>query len=159
MTLPPQRPADPSLVRPFVRTFFHTTTRASAAAFPSSAASYIDAAVIPDMADDAAIPEAAPNVPLLPDADFASHGLSKVTAAEEPPPNPDEATIVAADPENVLPGTPMRRVDPPSLDSIELKFVHEHQDADAQTKDDSTMLGDLWRGMLDDVFGAKGKAA
>jgi hypothetical protein len=67
-----------------------------------------------------------------------------------------EVTIVAANPDNVVPGAPMSGVEGIALDGIELKFLY---DESGQPKEEgSGMIRDIWKGMVEDVFGGPKKA-
>lgn len=90
-------------------------------------------------------------MPLLPDNYGAFHVLE--TAEVKTP----AATILAANPENVVPGAPMASIETVNLDGVELKFAHEDTAA-AEQETERGFLGDVWRGMVDDVFGASKKA-
>lgn len=82
--------------------------------------------------------------PLLPDNFLAKHGPE---ATDEPLAAP-EIVVVAADPANVMPAA-LTEVEGIGIDGVELKFAHEGEEADSEPG----MLRDLWKGLVDDVFG------
>ena len=114
---------------------------------------HLDAAVLPAMSQSAAH-DLGLRVPLLPDNYSTPGGYASddVSASVTMP----EISIVAANPENVLPGTPLSEVEAVGLDNVDIKFAHDQQPAEQQ---ESGLLGDLWRGMVDDVFGPTKKMA
>ena len=127
-------------------------------ASPSAAPSKnLDATIMPIMGDVQA-QQVSPRVPLTPD----HHGAHRAPYADLGPATADTAaphvTIVAANPDTVLPGTPLRQVGDFGLDGVELKFAHEAKAAQ-KDEDQSTLLSDIWRGMMDDVFGPKKNAS
>lgn len=93
-----------------------------------------------------AISEPALNMPLLPDNYGAFHVLETTELKGS------DHTIFASNPDVVVPGAPLASIETFSLDGVELKFMHEQP---AEEKDEGSFIGDLWRGMVDDVFGAK----
>ncbi|KAF4591671.1 hypothetical protein GQ602_001970 [Ophiocordyceps camponoti-floridani] len=104
--------------------------------------------VIPNLLRSAPSDSAGPRVPILPDNYSVAHGPLPVQDPVQPP----DVSIVASDPENVLPGAPLSEVEGISLDGVELKFVHEK----TQARDDASgsgLMRHLWRSMVDDVFG------
>jgi hypothetical protein len=123
---------------------FHTTTVSKT---PST---NMDAAVLPRLYESSA-PEPEIYMPLLPDNYGAYHVLE--TAELKAP----TATILAANPENVVPGAPMAAIETVNLDGVELKFAHEDSAAATQQENERGFLGDIFRGMVDDVFGAPQK--
>ena len=114
----------------------------------------LDATVIPDastLSSTSSQPVDFIRVPLLPDNYSAVH-----TEPTSAPVDTPEVTIVASDPENVSPGSGLVEVasaDGP--DAVDLGFTRSgsHQGAKEQ-EDEGNMLTDLWKGMVDDVFGA-----
>jgi hypothetical protein len=148
---PTPQPSIANRPKPLMQSF-HSSSPSSSA----MTASHIDATVIPDMAAFApAVPSSDPVVPLLPD-NYSANGGYNVDSVPEPVAAMPKSAIVAADPDKVLPGTPLREVREAGLDGVELKFVHEGSGSGPD--DQSTLLSDIWKGMMDDVFGAK-KAA
>ncbi len=113
------------------------------------------------MADLAGPPTSAsgPRVPLLPDNYSAAHAADTSDATVQLP----EVSIVAANPENVIPGTPLSEVEGIGLDGVELKFVHEGRSNRVQELESEGqsggMLRDLWKGMVDDVLGPSKRTA
>lgn len=126
----------------------------------------IDAAVLPASLF-AWAPEAdalAPGVgrmPLLPDhfspdrAALASAGLAAPEVPDAPLAAP-QVLVVAAHPENVTPSV-LTEVEGMGVDGVELKFAHDPLEAAGGVEDGQGMLRDLWRGLVDDVFGESGK--
>ncbi|KAI9146780.1 hypothetical protein HJFPF1_13348 [Paramyrothecium foliicola] len=84
----------------------------------------------------------------MPDNYSAQHGSVDADAPVTMP------SIVAADLSNVVTANALSEIEGIGLDSVELKFVHESQPAQ---KEETGMLTDIWRGMLDDVFGQASK--
>jgi len=135
---------------------FHSSSSSS-----SASAAHLDAAFLPSMADLAGPPASAsgPRVPLLPDNYSAAHAADTSDATVQLP----EVSIVAANPENVIPGTPLSEVEGIGLDGVELKFVHEGRSNRVQELESEGqsggMLRDLWKGMVDDVLGPSKRTA
>jgi hypothetical protein len=150
---PTPQPSIANRTKPLMQSFHSSSSTSSPAA---TAASHIDATVLPDMAAfaPAAPSSAEPVVPLLPD-NYSANGGYNVDSLIEPVAVMPASGIVAADPDKVLPGTPLIEVREAGLDGVELKFVHERVGGSDEADGQSTMLSDLWRGMMDDVFGAK----
>ena len=116
--------------------------------------SHIDFMVFPGLPDGAsADPYANIRVPLLPD----NHTPAVARAPEQPdaPLAKAEILVVAANPDHVLPSA-LTEVEGIGVDGVELKFAHE---LGAQPEREPGMLTDLWKGLIDDVFGAKPKAS
>lgn len=118
--------------------------------FHSSAPSYtpkshLDATVLPAIYRLPASDEPLPRMPLLPDNYTTHHSAFSDAAdlASQP------GTIVAANPDAVVPGAPLAGVEGISIDGVELKFAHE----EPAKQDHSSMIGDIWRGMVADVVG------
>lgn len=131
----------PSIVnrnKPLMQTF------SSVASAPGS--STIDAAVLPSMAFFASQPatDGLP-VPLMPDNYGAAYNVDVASSA---PAAVDGVSIMAVDPEKVLAATPLSEVR--GIDGVQLGFVH---DAAEVTEEGAGMLKDLWKGMVDDIFG------
>ncbi|KAJ6440255.1 alpha/beta fold family hydrolase [Purpureocillium lavendulum] len=153
---PTPQPSIANRSKPLMQTF-HSSSPSS-----SASAAHLDAAFLPSMADLAAPSASAasgPRVPLLPDNYSAAHAADNSDATVQLP----EVSIVAADPENVLPGTPLSEVEGLGLDGVELKFVHEGRSRHVQELDSESqsggMLRDLWKGMVDDVLGSPKRTA
>lgn len=140
---PTPQPSLANRSKPLMQTF-HTSSPTTAS-IPST---HLDAMVIPNLLRSAPSDSAGPRVPILPDNYSVAHGPLPVQDPVQPP----DVSIVASDPENVLPGAPLSEVEGISLDGVELKFVHEN----SQARDDASgsgLMRHLWRSMVDDVFG------
>ena len=130
------------------------TTRPNAARLDKST---IDFAVMPTTASLFPPPSTEPfihlRVPLAPD-NYAPSRLHEPDAPVTPLAAP-EIVVMAAHPENVAPAA-LTEVEGMGIDGIELNFVHDvHAAADAEGEREPGMLTDLWKGLLDDVFGEK----
>jgi hypothetical protein len=139
---PTPQPSIANRTKPLMQTF-HSS---AAAAAPVS---HLDSTRLPSLGAEA--PGAVDfgiRVPLMPDNYSAQHGP---LAADAPVSMP---SIVAADPSNVIAGNALSEIEGISLDGVELKFAHEAQPAEAR---ESGMLADIFRGMVDDVFGQASK--
>ncbi|KAJ9154673.1 hypothetical protein NKR19_g4484 [Coniochaeta hoffmannii] len=156
-TLPSHRPQPvPSRTRtvPLMQTFT-TTSRPSARADSST----IDFAVMPShesLFPTTASPSPTLRVPLLPDAFDVSHAAPDTPDSPIPAP---EISVVAADPDSVMAVSPLTEVEGMGADGIELGFVHG---LDAGKKkgeqEEGGMIRDLWKGLMEDVFGEDKKA-
>jgi hypothetical protein len=98
-------------------------------------------------------------VPLLPD-NTSPPPLSfrQPEAADAPLPRP-EILVVAANPEQVLPSA-LTEVEGMGVDGIELGFVHDlgrEKEGEASFEMGAGMIRDMWRGMVEDVFGSQGQ--
>lgn len=145
---PTPQPSIANRTKPLMQTF-HSGAPSSSAA-PSS---HLDATVLPSQdAIFAASPsaDAQPMIPILPDNTGYTSPLASA-AAEEP--SVRGATIVAADPDRVMPSTALSGVEAVGLDGVDLKFAHESTTPQA-SEGGGGMLKDLWRGMVEDVFGS-----
>ncbi|KAK0626887.1 hypothetical protein B0T14DRAFT_534946 [Immersiella caudata] len=112
----------------------------------------LDFAVLPDLHEAAPDPYAYIRVPLLPDNDAPPAGFRRPEAEDLPLAKP-EISVVAANPELVLPAA-LTEVEGMGVDGVELSFAHElHRDREAE--DGQGMLKDVWKGLMDDVFGGK----
>lgn len=139
---PTPQPSIANRTKPLMQTF-HSSA-------PSRApAGNLDSTVLPPLHTTSFAAEAMPRMPLLPDNYSAFH------AEAEPDAAPAHATIVAANPDAVVPGAPLADLQGVTIDGVELKFAHERSEA----RDDSTMLSDIWRGMVDDVIGDRSKSS
>lgn len=117
----------------------------SSSAAPSAASTNIDATRLPAMDFETVSFSRAPRVPILPDNYSVGHAPDAAELQHVPMP-----AIVAVDPARVEPAT-HAEVEAVGLDGIELKFVHEQQ---VQPEEQETgMLRDLWKGMVDDILG------
>ena len=155
-TLPSHRPQPiPSRTRtvPLMQTF---TTSSSPSARADS--STIDFAVMPS--HEALFPQTTSSVsslrvPLLPDAFDVSH--AEPDTPDSPLPSP-EISVVAADPDSVLAVSPLTEVEGMGADGVELGFVHGLDGGKkAEREDGGGMIRDLWKGLMDDVFGEEKK--
>lgn len=91
-------------------------------------------------------------MPLLPDNYGAAYGdVASDTARPQ-------VTILAADPDNVVPGAPLSGVEGSNLDGIELKFLYDESSQPKQEAGNG-MIKDIWKGMVEDVFGGAPKKA
>lgn len=116
----------------------------------TTAPSRVDACVLPSLADAPYDPYAHVRVPLLPSVRAASVAGR---AAEEPqrPFVPAEMVVVAADPANVAHAA-LTEVEGFSVDGVELGFAHG-MDLAPGTRMEQGMIRDIWKGLVDDVFG------
>lgn len=103
------------------------------------------------MGFDAVVASAGLRVPLLPDNYGAAYTVS------ETPITKPSISIVAANPDNVVPATPLSEVEAMTIERVDLKFIHE-QPAQ-QTEEESGMIRDLWKGMVEDILGPAKKSA
>jgi hypothetical protein len=91
-------------------------------------------------------------MPLLPD----SYATAHPAPAADPPVSIASSSIVAVNPDAVVPATPLSSLSG-VLDTVELKFVHEPEPAKVDEAGGETsqgMIRDLWKGMVEDVLGA-----
>jgi len=119
------------------------------AAMPSSASLY------PEPSDD---PFARLRVPLLPDNFMPDRTKMEGHApeAQDAPLAAPEINVLAAHPESVVPSA-LTEVEGMGIDGVELNFVHDvHAPAPER---EPGMLTDVWKGLLDDVFGEKKQPA
>ncbi|RDA90820.1 hypothetical protein CP533_0507 [Ophiocordyceps camponoti-saundersi (nom. inval.)] len=147
---PTPQPSLANRTKPLMQTF-RAAAHNHTASSPATAQT-LDATVIPNLFryESLSSSYSNPRVPILPDNYSVGHG----PFVSEDPVRMPEVSIVAADPENVLPGAPLSGVDSISLDGVELKFAHEHlQSSVADEVASGGMIRDLWRSMVDDVFG------
>jgi hypothetical protein len=84
-------------------------------------------------------------VPLLPDNSVTHYSRDAVDGPIASP----EISVIAANPDSVSPSA-LTEVEGMGIDGIELKFVHEGEDAAKEPG----MLTDLWKGLVDDVLGS-----
>ncbi|OAA42277.1 hypothetical protein NOR_05126 [Metarhizium rileyi] len=145
----------PSIVnrsKPLMQTF-HSS--ASEEPLMRTSTTHIDSAILPSMSSLVS-PSAAgqgPRVPLLPDNYGAAHTPVAFDANARP-----EVTIVAANPDNVVPGAPLSEVEGIGLDGIELKFMYD-ESGPPRSEGSGGMIRDIWKGMVEDVFGGDPKKA
>ncbi|KAL2204167.1 hypothetical protein CC79DRAFT_1336811 [Sarocladium strictum] len=142
---PTPQPSIANRTRPLMQTFSSSSKRSQASdvtILPSSSLLQPSSSYINEI-----------RVPLLPDAYTTAHPAAAAPISETP-----EVTIVASDPENVIPASALTEVaSAGGADTINLGFAHSSQQA--ESKDEGNMLTDLWKGMVDDVFGAAAKKA
>jgi hypothetical protein len=139
---------------------FTTSSRPSARADTST----IDYALMPThsalyASSDPSVtdPHASLRVPLLPDSFNVAHAPETLDA---PLPAP-EISVVAAVPENVAAVSPLTEVEGMGADGVELGFVHGLETGakgkQQQQEEGGGMIRDLWKGLMDDVFGEEPK--
>jgi len=143
---PTPQPSIANRSKPLMQTFTSSSTRHT----PST---NIDATVLPSFASLHTVSSSAgdPIVPILPD-----NYSVRVAQNEEPIVTEPEVKIVAADPDKVVAGTPLSQVQGVSMDGVDVKFAHEGQ-APQGEEHQGGMLRDLWKGMVDEVFGQQGQ--
>lgn len=116
----------------------------------------LDTTVLPDLSaqDAAPDPYAYIRVPLLPDNHSPPAGARRPEALDAPLPRP-EISVVAANPDSVLPSA-LTEVEGMGVDGVELKFAFDlHKEAEPE----QGMVRDIWKGMMDDLFGKEKVAA
>jgi len=92
-------------------------------------------------------------VPLAPD-NYEPSRLHEPDAPVSPLPAA-EIVVMAANPETVSPAA-LTEVEGIGPDGVELNFARDiHATADEAEEREPGMITDLWRGMLEDVFGEK----
>ncbi|KAG6034062.1 hypothetical protein E4U19_006020 [Claviceps sp. Clav32 group G5] len=145
---PTPQPSLTNRPRPLMQTFHsasptssapQTSTHIDATVFPSSTALLFGSA--PSITSDDG-----PRVPLLPDNYTAAHG--PIVAAEA---NPlPQVTIVAADPDKVVPGAPNAGVEGLGLDGVDFKFLYDEGGmlhvSGAEGR--RGMIRDIWKGLV-----------
>ena len=100
-------------------------------------------------------------VPLLPDNKTPpSNRLPE--AFDAPLPQP-EIVVIAANPDDVYTASALTEVEGMGVDGIELGFVHGLEGSSSSGGGDELlggqgMIRDLWKGLVDDVFGGEAKA-
>ncbi|KJZ76895.1 hypothetical protein HIM_03772 [Hirsutella minnesotensis 3608] len=144
---PTPQPSLANRPKPLMQTFHSSAPSATPAATAN-----LDAAVLPSMADLFGSSDpgpVGPRMPLLPDNYSAAHGP---TPGDGPVHLP---SIVAADPDKVLPAAPLSALEGVSMDGVDLKFVHEnqHHGQPSGEMESAGMIRDLWKGMVEDVLG------
>ncbi|KOS23116.1 hypothetical protein ESCO_003523 [Escovopsis weberi] len=147
---PTPQPSLANRSKPLMQTFSSSASSSSAAA----TSTHLDATVLPALpvdVDVGAISFAAglPRIPLLPDNYAAAHASPDADAPVFIP----SASIVAANPDNVIPATPLSEVHSFAIDGIDLSFAHGAQPA--RPGETQHMIKDLWKGLVDDVLGAQ----
>ncbi|GAB1315109.1 hypothetical protein MFIFM68171_05319 [Madurella fahalii] len=156
-TTTPHRPVTRSArTIPFMQTFHHSAPKPS----PAVAGATAEAVVLPnlfllDAADQSRYdPYAHIRVPLLPDNASPPAWLRQPEVPDAPLAAP-EILVVAPDPARVAPAA-LTEVEGMGVDGVELKFAHELGREDERTESfemGQGMIRDLWRGMIEDVFG------
>ncbi|KAK2593878.1 hypothetical protein QQS21_008398 [Conoideocrella luteorostrata] len=148
---PTPQPSLANRNKPLMQTF-----HSSAPSAMHTSTTHIDATVLPSMSllTGASKADDGPRVPLLPDNYGAAHGPIAAETTVMP-----EVTIVAADPDNVVPGAPNAGVEGISLDGIELKFLYDESSQPREHEDRGGMIRDIWKGMVEDVFGGAPRKA
>ncbi|OPB44005.1 hypothetical protein A0O28_0023230 [Trichoderma guizhouense] len=143
---PTPQPSIANRAKPLMQTF-------SSSASSATPSSHLDAAVLPglgSLSSSASFADVLPRMPLLPDNYAAAHPAP----AADMPVSIASSSIVAVNPDTVLPATPLSSLSG-VLDTVELKFVHEEPAAVAADEGQSQgMIRDLWKGMVEDVFGS-----
>lgn len=147
-TLPSHRPQpvpSPNRTVPLMQTFT-TSSRPHARADAST----IDFAIMPSLEPASQAAEPAIRVPLLPDSYTVAHQQAETPDAPLPAP---EISVVAADPDSVLAVSPLTEVEGMGADGVELGFVHGLESGGKATEKEPGMIRDLWKGLMEDVFG------
>ncbi|VUC27524.1 unnamed protein product [Clonostachys rosea] len=142
---PTPQPSIANRNRPLMQTFSHSATASKldsnlgTTILPSWDALYSR----PSQAD------ATPMVPIVPD----NYGVVNVVV--DAPVSAPEVTIVAVDPDRVSASSPFFEV--AGLDGVDLKFAQQPEPAKENTQGgdgpSQGMVSDIWKGMMDDVFG------
>lgn len=132
----------------------------SSSASSRTPSSNLDATILPSRealyGSGSSYSSSSPSVPILPDN--YSHTVAE--SAEESSDAAHEVTIIAADPDKVSPGSAMAEVGDIGLDGVDFKFAHEGRGSSGDDQaHQGGMLRDLWKGMVDDVFGEPAKKA
>ncbi|KAG6019771.1 hypothetical protein E4U41_003110, partial [Claviceps citrina] len=155
---PTPQPSLANRPRPLMQTFRAASPALHTASPHTTTASHIDATVLPSTAflsAPASSPSSHPRVPLLPDNYGAAHSPLATDANPLP-----EVTIVAANPENVVPGAPNAGIEGIGLDGIELKFLYDEPAALPRGEQArGGMIRDIWKGMVEKTFGGTAKKA
>lgn len=144
-----------------MQTFFHATPT-STAQLDTSSLDYTrmpsQELLFPQVNDD---PFSRVRVPLLPD-NFSPDRSSIEGHSPEVPDAPlamPQIAIVAANPENVSFVSALTEIEGMNSEGIELRFAHDGW-GEAPSGEEGPaggMLTDLWKGLVDDVFGAEAK--
>ncbi|KAG5994856.1 hypothetical protein E4U54_003008, partial [Claviceps lovelessii] len=143
---PTPQPSLANRPRPLMQTF-HSSAAAAASPALHSTTSHIDSAVLPSTAWLFANPSSSgeePRVPLLPDNYAAAHGPMTAKEADPLP----KVTIVAANPDNVVPGAPNAGIEGIGLDGVELKFLYDDGSLSREEQRRGGMIRDIWKGMV-----------
>lgn len=143
------RPHPPPKRMRLMQTFTSSASRPAA-----SESKTIDCMVLPNLQEAGSYSTSGLRVPILPDNYNVHHAPE---ASIEPVMQQGQINVVAADPDSVS-VSPLTEVEGMTLDGVELKFAHESSQKGSEPE--SGMLKDLWKGLVDDVFGSKpGKLA
>ncbi|KAG6006110.1 hypothetical protein E4U43_000487 [Claviceps pusilla] len=143
---PTPQPSLANRPRPLMQTF-HSSAASAASPALHSTTSHIDSAVLPPTAWLFANPSSSgeePRVPLLPDNYAAAHGPMTAKEADPLP----KVTIVAANPDNVVPGAPNAGIEGIGLDGVELKFLYDERSLSREEQGRGGMIRDIWKGMV-----------
>lgn len=142
---------------PLMQTFNFRTTAPKAVRLDTSS---IDFAVMPILAEPVSSSLPSIRVPLLPD-NYAPNRKGLVGHAPEVADGPlaaPQILVVAAHPELVTAVSPLTEIESMGVDGVELKFAHMAPDgarAGSGSDKEPGMLKDMWKGIVDDVFGEK----
>ncbi|KAL6905005.1 hypothetical protein GGI43DRAFT_398658 [Trichoderma evansii] len=142
---PTPQPSIANRAKPLMQTF-------SSVASSSTPSAHLDAAVLPafsSLNSSTSFADALPRMPLLPDNYSTAHPAPDADLPVSIP----SSSIFAVNPENVLPVTPLSSLNG-VLDTVELKFVHEAPTPAAAQEESQGMIRDMWKGMVEDVFGS-----
>ncbi|PTB68586.1 hypothetical protein BBK36DRAFT_1112822 [Trichoderma citrinoviride] len=147
---PTPQPSIANRSKPLMQTFSTITSTSS-----STPSAHLDAAILPSFSftssSSSSSDDFLPRMPLLPD----NYATAHPAPAADPPVSIASSSIVAVNPDAVVPATPLSSLSG-VLDTVELKFVHEPEPAkegvDAESGSQG-MIRDLWKGMVEDVFG------
>ncbi|KAL7926133.1 hypothetical protein ACQKWADRAFT_174996 [Trichoderma austrokoningii] len=144
---PTPQPSIANRAKPLMQTF------SSSASSASTPAAHLDATVLPAFSSfnaPASFADVLPRMPLLPDNYGAAHPAPEADLPVSIP----SSSIVAVNPDNVVPATPLSSLSG-VLDTVELKFMYDEPAPSAAAQDESQgMIRDLWKGMVEDVFGS-----
>ncbi|KAF7547286.1 hypothetical protein G7Z17_g7838 [Cylindrodendrum hubeiense] len=143
---PTPQPSIAGRPRPLMQGFHSSTATKAPAA-------HLDTTILPPLHPLPVTSEPLPRMPLLPDNYGAYH--ASLSDAADLGARFHPGAIVASDPDNVIPGTPLATVEGVTMDGVELKFAHEQP----QDHDKSTFMSDMFNGMFEDMLGPKKKAA
>lgn len=144
---PTPQPSITNRARPLMQGFHSSTPSQTPTA-------HLDATVLPPLHPVPVSSEPLPRMPLLPDNYGAYH--ASLSDAADLSARFHAGAIVASDPDNVVPGAPLAAVEGVTMDGVELKFAHEQPNQD---QDQSTIIVDLWQGIVEDVMGSQKKTA
>jgi len=151
---PTPQPSIANRSKPLMQTF-HTSPSSSS---PAATAKNLDSTILPSFEllrshNTGYKGPDEPRIPITPD------NMSGYLETSEVPVQKPQPTILAADPDKVESASHLAKVDTVGLDGVELKFVHEDPARSSSSQQDNPdepqggMLRDLWKGMVDDVFG------